>query len=507
MGTFPVLLLLVALARIGVFVPIGFVGFLAALVLAVGNLRVALLACVIMTPLMPAPLSFAVGPFSFGIARLLGFALIGGWIAALSRPKGPLLRRTAIDPGLWFLLFAYLLSFAVNSPSLSPAHFDGALQRVLIIGIDYFLYFLAVVSILAADRRLISATLNALGVTIFATAVIGLFERVTHQNIFSFLGPLYPGGFRSYVDALAAASSDSRGGFERVQSTFVGPNQFGAALVMGLPIMLHLSAVAVRRSISRFWMVAAATCVFVSLFTASRSVLVGIAMVLVIYGWATARLRVTKVRIAGILAALVIGLAFNPTVRVTFEVYFTGLFGFQERSVEGRLVDYENVFHQLESTPIAGSGPNTWAAGAPPEQRVNDPSQDQYGVLDNSYLVILAELGMVGFVALLALLLGAVAVAMRGLRRAVNAEERSLRGAMVAVMVWFAAANFMFDELAFFEISRMYFTLLAVMVVASGSYRSLRPPGLSLRLLPGSARRAARSSSVDASTRGLRTPW
>lgn len=502
----PLLLLLVALARIGVFVPFAAVGFLVLLGLALGDVRVGLLASVIVTPLIPAPLSFRLGPFAFGASRLLGFALIVGWIAALSRPRGPLIRRTAVDPGLWFLLFAYLLSLAVNSAHISEALFGESLQRVLIIGVDYFLYFIAVVSILAADRRLIHTTLRVLSLTIFATALVGLFERVSGENIFSVLGPLYPPGFRSYVDTLAAASSDTRGGFERVQSTFVGPNQFGAALVMGLPVMLHLSAVALTRRGSRFWIAAAGSCVLASLFTASRSVVVGMALVVMIYGVSTARLRVTKVRLAALVLVMGLGLAVNPTVRATFQVYFSGLVGFQERSVQGRLADYEHVFRQLERTPIAGSGPSTWSAGVP-EEIVGDRSGEPAAiVLDNSYLVLLAELGIVGLLALSGLLWGAVAVGMRGLRRTRDSEARSLRAAMLAVVTWFAVANVMFDELAFFENSRMYFTLLAVMVVASGSYRSLRPPGLTLRWLPGSASRRARSSTVGPSTEEGVTP-
>jgi O-antigen ligase len=476
LSAFPLLLGLVLLGRVGGFVPFGFVTVLLAVVWSVGNLRFGVIATVVLTLLIPTPLSFPVGPFTIGIPRLIGFATIVGWVAALSRERGPLVRRSSVDGAIAFVMFSYLLSLTVNSPSISGPLFGSAIQRVLVLGIDYFLFFVVAISVLGAGRRHLDLALRVVGGTIVLTALIGLYERASGTNVFDLLGPLYPSGFRTFVAALADASVETRGGVERIQSTFVGPNQFGAVLVMGVPVLLHLSATVGSRLASRIWLIGAGLCVFASIFTASRSVLVGMATVFVVYGVATARVKVTRTRVAAAFLVVVAGLAFNPAVRATFQVYFTGLGGFEERSVEGRIVDYRNVFDQLEETPIAGSGPGTWATGNLVESGRVDPDDPAQAIIDNTYLVTLAELGIVGFFAIVAFMWGSVYVGWRAVRRARAPAERSLRAALFCAVLWFAIANAMFDMLAFFDNSRLYLFLLASLLTAGGEVKALRRP-------------------------------
>lgn len=477
---FPILLGLSALFRVGEFVPIGAAVFAVIALWSAGNQRGGLIAALTLTLLIPEPLALELGPFKVGAGRAVVFAFIAGWLVSLSRADGPHLRRTAVDVPILAVLFAYVLSLTANSPQIDAILLSNAVQRVLVFFVDYFLFFFAAASVLGAGRKHLEAVLRAIALVVVFIAFVGLIERFTGRNVFTLLGPAFPGGFRQYVNALAEGGLEVRGGVQRVRATLVGPNQFGAVVVMAVPLMLHFSAVAVTKRATRLYLLGAGMCVFASLFTASRSVILGMVTVFAIYGVATARVKVTRQRVGAVVLLGVLALAFNPTVRTTMSVYFRGLASLEESSARGRVADYQNVYRQLETTPFAGSGPGTWDEVFLLQSDRIDASDPAQSIIDNTYLVVLAELGLVGFVAVLGLVLGAVAVAIRGVIRAPDDYERSLRAALLASVSWFFVGNLLFDMLAFRAVSQMYFVLLAATVLTAGATRAYLPPDISL---------------------------
>src|SRR5205807_6329283 len=109
-----------------------------------------------------------------------------------------------------------------------------------------------------------------------------------------------------------------------------------------------------------FYAGGALLCAFAVLFTASRGVYIAFALAVLIYFVASGRVAVTRVRALAVFALFAVIIATSPGIRQTMSTYFLGLFEQKERSIKGRLTDYDNVLRQFDKTPAAGSGPATW---------------------------------------------------------------------------------------------------------------------------------------------------
>ena len=142
--------------------------------------------------------------------------------------------------------------------------------------------------------------------------------------------------------------------------------------------------------------------------------------------------------------------------------------------------------HTAHSVLVA-SGPATWdpkALKRGGRVDVNDPAAT---TIDNYYLVVLAELGGLGFLAFLAVLLGGFAVAIRGLRRARAPADRSLLAALLAANVSWLFLTFVFDIFGFGGPVKLYLVLLAATMVASGATRAKARPAQAVAAHRGSA--------------------
>ncbi|HEX8497275.1 MAG TPA: O-antigen ligase family protein, partial [Actinomycetales bacterium] len=116
-------------------------------------------------------------------------------------------------------------------------------------------------------------------------------------------------------------------------------------------------------------------------------------------------------------------------------------------STAGRTDDYAPVWQYVSQAPLTGRGVGTFI-----------PSL--YRTLDNQYLGILVEAGVLGLVSLLALLGGGVVAALLLGRRAPLAEDRSLAVALAAGLAVPLVTFVTFDGLAFPMAAGMTFLLL-----------------------------------------------
>src|SRR5581483_6301368 len=154
--------------------------------------RFGVTASVVASLLIPLPLAFELGPVSLTIGRLIGFAFLIGWLAAISRPDGPVPRRTGLEVGLAAFLVSLLASLAVNSPHLANQEVTAAIRRILVFAIDYFAFFFAAVSVLRAGWTHINRVLRIVCATVVVMGLIGVVERLTSHNIFSYVAPALP---------------------------------------------------------------------------------------------------------------------------------------------------------------------------------------------------------------------------------------------------------------------------------------------------------------------------
>lgn len=466
------LTLVAFLLQIGPLVPVALVAFSVLTMRAVANPRFGLLASLVASLTIPVQLSFRVGPLALSPGRLLGFAFLIGWLAALSRRRGPELHRTALDVGVGALFLAFGLSMVANSAAMSELAFGEAVRKLLVFVIDYFAFFYATVSVIVAGRRHLVLALHVAALATIGVAVLGVLEQLSGRNVFTFLEPVLPFNLAEYIRVIAENSVLTRGAVVRVRSTFEGPHAFGAVLTMGLPLVLHFWTVSTNRR-RWFYLVGVTLVALAAMATASRGVYVAFSLSLLAYATAAGWVKASRRRVLALVFVVAILAGSNADLRASMSLYFRGLVTLEERSVQGRLADYTNVAQQLDQSPIAGSGPGTWELRA--TRRGDNPLVDKDDpediVLDNYYLMVLAELGLLGLFAFIVIIVGGVLLGWRAVLRAVGPADRSLAAAVFASTLGFAVLSFVFDMFAFNGPVRFYFVILAAAVVLSGAER------------------------------------
>jgi hypothetical protein len=298
--------------------------------------RFGLLCTIVLTLLIPLTLAIPAGPVTLGIGRAVGFAFVAGWLASLSRPRAPLYRATPFDWAWLVLLLAILLSILSNSAQLSAAQFSQAARTFATFVVDYFLFFLAAVSIMGAGRRHFDRVLKTTATVVALISLIGIVEYVTRRNVFTYFGPVLPPGFRATLLAVAKSATRERGGLPRVLGTFEGPNRFGAAMAMGLPVLLHFW-VTTKTAGRYLYALGAMACGVAALLAVSRSAFVATAIVLAVYFIGSGNFRLSVGKVGAVIAVFVIVLAVSPQQRKVFAFYFNDLTG-KQQTIKGRTI-------------------------------------------------------------------------------------------------------------------------------------------------------------------------
>ena len=494
------LLAVVALAQSGpagvALVPAGAV----VLLLLVGSftvLRFGMAATVIASILIPLPLAFKLGPISVSVGRVLGYALLAGWVASLARTGRPRLFRTGLELPLAGYVLVSLASAAVNQTAFGAVPTLEVLRGIAVFAFDFVAFFYVASAAMADGKKVVDYALRAVSAATIGIAVLGLVEKITGRNIFTLVTPVLPKAAANYVQSLAAAAEQVRGGVARIRATTEGPNQLGIILVLSLPLILHYSTVA-RTPLRRIlWLTGGVLCVLAGLFTESRSVIIGFALVLLVYGICTVRSLLALRRAVVIAVALLIMFLSIPQVRNTMIVYFRGLAGFQERSASSRVFQASALTSGLLDHPILGAGPETTS-----EQQFLLHGATTHITVDDFYVGTLSSVGVLGFIALIGFVGGGLVVALLGVRRAGAQSERSRLAALAAALAAFAALTALFDSLSFYEPSKLYFLLLAATVACTRpSFDPAHRTAADIRpawQLAGFVRRHARTLAVSA---------
>ena len=225
---------------------------------------------------------------------------------------------------------------------------------------------------------------------------------------------------------------NERSGFRRVTGTAQHPIEFGVVITLILPVALHYAFQAKKGNRVWPWSAATAICFAVPL-TVARSTILGlvtvVALLLLTWTWRQRR---------NALLLLPVGIVIVKTTTPHLLGSILHLFtrASDDPSVQNRLGDYTAAGNYIAHSPIFGRGFFTFLPQI-------------YRTFDNQYLGILVEAGVVGFVALVLLLVGSCVTAFRIRMRARDEETRSLAYALM-VSVAVAVVTFAtFDAVAF----------------------------------------------------------
>jgi polysaccharide biosynthesis protein PslJ len=221
-----------------------------------------------------------------------------------------------------------------------------------------------------------------------------------------------------------------RSNLNRVAATAAHPIEFGVVVALVFPLALHYALYAKLHHTAAWLRVAVISTAVPFAIARSGVLALAIGFLTMWVSW-PARLRI-RAAIVAVVGSLMMR-TFVPGLLGTLFSLFSNLF--YDPSTQGRLDDYPVAGEYIAQRPAFGRGFMTFLP-------------DRYGVLDNQYLGLLIEIGVIGTLAFVLLLLVAIG-ASRDARRGADEETRSLGQALTASALAVLLTAGTFDLLGF----------------------------------------------------------
>jgi O-antigen ligase len=286
-------------------------------------------------------------------------------------------------------------------------------------------------------------------------AVIGLLQAILKFDVTQYL--MLPGlQPKGYIPTF-----ETRGVSIRVASTTSHYIELSAVMAVALPFAIHFARFSAERWRRRAALICALLIAAAIPATISRTGVVAAAVAVIcmlpVWSWRT-RYNVLALG-TGLVAVLMV---LKPGLLGTIRDLFTG--AGEDSSVQARTERYGLVGHYFAQRPWLGRGTGTWI---PP----------QYQILDNEWLTIALNNGLVGVAALAALHITAIALTVLSWRRAAGEEERHLCAALIAAQVGALLVAAFFDSLSF----STYATVLSLTIGVCGTVWRFTHPSRRVR--------------------------
>jgi hypothetical protein len=437
--------------------------------LAWRTLTAALVAVVLFIPMRTYTLPIQVSAtFKLDPYRLFVAFVVSGWIAALLADPRVRARASGLERALLLIGLSVIASIVVNIGSIQALGVTQEMIKSVVFFASFFFLFYIVVSVVrsADDVDRLLRVLVAGGAVVGACAI---YEAKTGYNVFDHLRGIAP---FLQVEQLPSQTGDiggfNRGGEVRVYASAAHPIALGVLLVLLLPISIYLAE---RK---RRWAVAAVILLLAALATVSRT---GIVM-LVVIGLVYLYLRPRWVRRAWpavIPALIVVHFALPHTLGILKSSILPSggvkaLVAEQQSSAgsaraAGRLADVIPTLNQVAATdPLVGVGFGS---------RVVEGPLANARILDDQWLGTLLETGLAGFGAWIWLFVRFLRRTGRA-ARSVTGPRGSLLVALTASVASFGVGMFLFDALAFTQVTAIFLILLAVGCVVQHPLRRER---------------------------------
>ncbi len=398
----------------------------------------ALTAYVVLLFAIPSRLTFSPLGGAGSPAAMVGLACLVLWVwyrlsvSTTSAWVAQPVRRAA-------LLFLAALGASVVAALVRPTNADElrSTQLSLLLALGWLGIMLMACDGITSTRRL-TVLMHRLAVVAGLFAGLGAVQFFTGQQLTNYI--VIP-GLRANQ---ALAELASRDGFNRPASTAIHPIEFGMAITALLPICLHVALHAKELGLFRRWAPVAAIAVAVPV-SISRSAIVGavVALVLLVVTWPP-RLRAWAIAATGALAVAVFILL--PGVIGTLTGLFSG--AANDPSALSRTDSYGLAGQFISQAPWFGRGIGTFL-----------PS---YRILDNQYLQLTIDAGLVGVGALFGLFVTAMVCTSLVRRRLTDPAQRDLAQALVASVGSAAVGYALFDAFSFPIFAGLTFLLVGL---------------------------------------------
>lgn len=389
-----------------------------------GSGVVAWLTCYVVV-LLAVPSWLVVGPLGSAGApsMLLGLASGLVWLLAqLPRASG----GTTSSPVRWALVvflacvglsYAVAMARPIEWDEVSPA------DQSLLVMLSWAGVFLLVHDGLE-DEGAIETLVRRASYVGGLMATLGIIQFVTGQLL---IDRLEIPGLRS----TGAVFASFRNGLLRMSGTATSPIEFGALLTILLPLSLHHAFYGTTRSAVLRWGPTAAIAGALVL-SLSRSAYIGLAIALavLVLGWpARRRWQLLGLAVGGF---AVLAVASPRLLRAVRSMFATAQ---DDPSIASRTNSYDVVWEFFLRSPWLGRGPGTFLP--------------KYRILDNNYLGLLINVGLVGLLAFVGLLVTAMLVLVLRRRHWQADSSRDLALSLVAAVLAGGVSLAFFDGFAF----------------------------------------------------------
>ena len=391
-------------------------------------------------------------PFQLEPYRVAAGAVFLCWISSALVDPRVRLRHTPFDRPFCAVLLVSMISLAVNvghATSVAPFVLK---QLMFFASLCLLVYFITSVLAGRPDMVLtIAKLLVCLGVFLSISAIV---EARTGENIFLHIDRVVPvlQQGKIYKEGI---STDARGAAHRAFGAAQHPIEFGAIIVMLMPLALALGGATGQRR----WWLASALMAPAMVGALSRTV-VPMIVVAIIFGIWTRR---EIVRLWPALIPLIVAIHFAvPGALGTLTKAFfpeQGLIADQQAGYVGgsRFGTFGPVFYgEFVPHPVFGVGFSTRVTTSDdPTVEMNAPN------VDDQWLSILLETGVVGFTAMLWLLFRIIKRCGQSARIDYTARGWILAGITSAIGAY-AVGMLTFNSFAFVQVTLLFATLVGM---------------------------------------------
>jgi hypothetical protein len=336
-------------------------------------------------------------------------------------------------------------SAVVNAEELSEPAYLGAAR--LIVTLTLYVVVAVAVAALAntpARRRFVVGLLASLAAV---AAVFAIHESMTEQPIR--LHPTPPGLVEEQPAGTPADELPTtiiRNGVARPAGLAANPLELSAVMALAAPFAVYL-LLSSRSWFARtsFLACSALIALGIVLSISRTGVLASAVMVLVAL---LANIRRPRVVLAGLVAVAALGFAVAQLVPQSVESLSEQIAkdGDDDPSLATRLQDYQELDNLLGPYPWLGRGPHAITTYV---SRDGTPM-----ILDNQYLLAIAETGVIGLLAMVVVIGSTATTAVRRARHAVG--ERGLFVAVLCATAAFAVMAATFDVMRFNQASSVF---------------------------------------------------
>jgi len=406
--------------------------------------------------IIPGGLPFQLEPYRL----LVAFIILGWGISLLTDPRVRL-RRTGLEGPQLMIVVATLASVIANGERVDSLGADVA--KSLTFFASFVLIFFMVASVVRT-REAVERLLRLLVLGGAVVAVLAVFEARTQYNPFNDLDRYFP--FLAQV----READIVRGSKFRASGPAQHPIALGALLAVLVPFAVYF-AYGLKRHL---WWIPAGVLAMGAVSTVSRTAV----LMLVVISVTFVLLRPETKRLWPLLlpALAAIHFAVPGTLGTLRASFFPegGLIAEQQKEAGGttrggnRLADLGPALDEASETPLFGQGYGTRIINARfgPLGEIQRPNAF---ILDNQWLAILLETGVVGLVAWFWLFWRFLKRVGGAAKREADASLAWLYASLTAAVAAFAIGMFTFDAFSFIQVTFVLYFLLAfgMLLVAS----------------------------------------